>query len=137
MFITDKCSNLFWNMFYSKRIKISNNIILYVQSNPMSSNIRVLIKIYYICSILYFIRQIITWVHINKPRFILMLPFYFNICQWMNREKKSDFFLSRIRPKTSTYNSMTMSFSSSIYSSTLSLRLCLFANALGYCSFNC
>ena len=37
-------------------IKISNIIILWEQSNPMSSNIRVLIKIYYIYPILYFSR---------------------------------------------------------------------------------
>ena len=48
VYITDECSNLFWNMFYFKRIKISNIIILYIQSNPVSSNIRVLIKIYHI-----------------------------------------------------------------------------------------
>ena len=53
-FITVECSDLFWNIFYSKIIKISNIIILYAQSNPMSSNIRVLIKIYYISPILYF-----------------------------------------------------------------------------------
>ena len=48
VFITYKCSNFFWNMLYSERIKISNIITLYVQSNPMSSNIRVLVKIYFI-----------------------------------------------------------------------------------------
>ena len=53
-FIVNKCFNLFRNMFYSKRIKISNTIINHMQSNTMSSNIRILIKIYYICPILYF-----------------------------------------------------------------------------------
>ena len=60
---TDKCFNFFWNIFYIKTIKISNIIIFYVfqttfayiQSNPMSSNIRVIIKIYYIYPIPYFI----------------------------------------------------------------------------------
>ena len=50
----NKCFNFFWNMFYSKTIKISNIIIMNLQSNPMSSNIRVLIKIYFISPILYF-----------------------------------------------------------------------------------
>ena len=53
VFITDKCFNFFRNMFYSKTIKISNIIILYIQSNPMRSNIRVLIKIYYVSPFLY------------------------------------------------------------------------------------
>ena len=50
----NKYFDLFWNMFNSKTIKISNIIIQCIQSNPMSSNIRILIKIYYICPILYF-----------------------------------------------------------------------------------
>ena len=54
VFITDKCCSLFWNMLYSEIIKINNVTILYVQSNPVSFNIRVLIKIDYICPILYF-----------------------------------------------------------------------------------
>ena len=53
-------------MFNSKTIKISNIIIQYVQSNPMSSNIRVLIEIYYICIILYF-GQIISIINIINP----------------------------------------------------------------------
>ena len=121
VFIIDKYSNLDWNIFYSKAIKISNIIIFYVYSNPLGSNITVLIKIYYIPSIFYFIRQIILLVHINKPRFILIVHFHFNICQWMNWEKKIYFFLfwlSRIRSITSAYNSLTMSFTSSIYSFT-------------------
>ena len=54
VFITDKCSNLFWNMFYTKTIEISNIIIDYIQQNLISYNIRVLIKIYYISLILCF-----------------------------------------------------------------------------------
>ena len=44
----DKCFNFFWNMFYTEKIKVTNIIIPHIQSNPMSSNIRVLIKICYI-----------------------------------------------------------------------------------------
>ena len=54
IFMIHKCSNLVWNMFSSERIKISSIVILYVQNNPMSSNVRVLIKIYYIYPILFF-----------------------------------------------------------------------------------
>ena len=36
------------NMFYPKTIKISNIFIMNIQINPMSSNIRILIKIYYV-----------------------------------------------------------------------------------------
>ena len=43
-FIVNKCFNFFWNVFYTKRIKISN-IVIHMESNPMSFNIRVLIKI--------------------------------------------------------------------------------------------
>ena len=81
VFIIDKCSNLFWNIFYSKRIKISNVIILCIQSNPMSSNIGVLIKIYYICPMLYFL-QIISWIYTIKSRFILIIFLYFKIKGW-------------------------------------------------------
>ena len=54
VFIFDKCFNFFRNLFLVKRIEISNIIILHIQSNPMSFNIKVLIRIYYICPILYF-----------------------------------------------------------------------------------
>ena len=50
----NKCFNFFRNMFYSKRIKTSEIIIIHMQSNPMSFNIRILIKICYISPILYF-----------------------------------------------------------------------------------
>ena len=56
VFISNKCLNFFQNMFYSKRIKINNIIIIHMQSNPMSSNIRILIKIYYIYPILYLVK---------------------------------------------------------------------------------
>ena len=48
MFFFNKCFYLFRNMFYPKTIKISNIIIMNIQSNPMSSSIKVFIKIYYI-----------------------------------------------------------------------------------------
>ena len=51
--MNNKCFNFFPNMLYSKTIKISNAIIIYVQNNPMSSNIRVFINIYYISPMLY------------------------------------------------------------------------------------
>ena len=58
--VFDKFLNFFRSMFYSKTIKISNIIIIIIniQSNPISSNIRILIKIYYIYLILYLIRLI-------------------------------------------------------------------------------
>ena len=70
-FIPDKFFNFFRNMFHSKTIKISNIIITYPQSNPMSSNIRVLVKIYYISPILYF-WLIISSINTIKSRFILI-----------------------------------------------------------------
>ena len=82
VFITNNCFNFFWNMFYSERIKKSNVITFnvlwtscaYIQSNPMSSNIRVLTKIYYISSILYF-GDIISRITTIKSSFILITFF--------------------------------------------------------------
>ena len=54
----NKFFDFFWNMFYIKTVKISNIIIQCIQRNPMSSNFKVLIAIYYIWPILYFIREI-------------------------------------------------------------------------------
>ena len=54
VFIVNKYFYLFRSMFYTKRIEISNIFILHIQSNPMSPNIRVLIKICYISPILNF-----------------------------------------------------------------------------------
>ena len=56
VFISYTCFSFIWNIFFSKAIKISNIIILYVQSNTTGSNIRITIKVYYICFILYFNR---------------------------------------------------------------------------------
>ena len=72
VFIFNKCFNLFRNVFYSETIKISNIIIIHMQSNPMSSNIRILIKIYYKCPI--------SWVKTIKSRFIFIIFLYFKVC---------------------------------------------------------
>ena len=48
-----KMSDFFRNMFNSKVIKINSIIIKQIQSNLMSTNIGIFIKIYYICPILY------------------------------------------------------------------------------------
>ena len=59
-----------------KRIKISNIvIIIHMESNWMSSNIRILIKIYYICPILYF-RQIISRINTIKSWFIFIFLYF-------------------------------------------------------------
>ena len=52
--IINKYFNFFRKMFYTKRAEINNIVVLHIQSNPISSNIGVLIKIYYISPILYF-----------------------------------------------------------------------------------
>ena len=59
-------------MLYFKTIKIINIIIMNVQSNPMSANIRVLIKIYYISPILYLKDEAALKIH-----FVVFLPFLF------------------------------------------------------------
>ena len=48
-----KMSDFFRNMFNSNVIKINSIIIKQIQSNLMSTNIGIFIKIYYICHILY------------------------------------------------------------------------------------
>ena len=73
--IIELYANFFQNMFYSETIKISKIIILHIQSNPMSSNIRVLIKIYYISPILYF-WQIISRINTIKSWFILLFLYF-------------------------------------------------------------
>ena len=59
----------------------------------MSSNIRILIKIYYISSIFNFIRQIISRINPIKSRFILIIHLYFKACCWMGWNQK--YFLSQ------------------------------------------
>ena len=53
----------------------------------MNSNIRILIKIYYICSIFYFIRQIISRINSIESRFILIIRLYFKVCSSMWRNQ--------------------------------------------------
>ena len=74
VFIVNKCFNLFWNMFYTKTIKISN-IIIKIKSNPISSNIRVLILVYYISLILYF-SEIISRINTIKSRLTLIFLYF-------------------------------------------------------------
>ena len=78
VFIFHKFFNFFRKTFHSKAIEISNIIICHMQSNPMSSDIRVLIKIYCICCILYFL-WIISRVNTIKSRFILIIFLYFKV----------------------------------------------------------
>ena len=65
IFIINKSFNLFRNMFYTKRMEISNIIIMNKQSNPMSSNNGVLINIYYISPILYFSETLFLYFKIS------------------------------------------------------------------------
>ena len=67
---------IFWNVFNFKTSKICLRITVWVQSNPISTNIHILIKIYYICPIFSFIRQIITWINTIKYEIILIISFY-------------------------------------------------------------
>ena len=91
VFITNKFSNLLCYMFHSKRVKISNIIILHVQSNPMSYNIRVLIKIYYICPILYLLgRSSREYTLINLVHFDSTFLFQYSS---MDEFEKKSFFL--------------------------------------------
>ena len=96
VFMFNKCFNFFWNMFYTKTIEISNIVIIItiiiiiviiiinMQSKPMSSNIRVFIKVYYISPILYF-SEIIYRINIIKSWFILIILLYFKIGSRMGR----------------------------------------------------
>ena len=77
LFITNKMFHFLRNMFNSKTVKISNIIIYCIQSNPMSSNIRILMKIFYICPIIYCIRSIISRI----KSIILVIFSYFKICK--------------------------------------------------------
>ena len=83
-FISKEFSYFFWNMFDSKAIKACYIFNIYRQSNPMSSYRFILIKIYYICPILYF-RYIISWINTIKLRFILIIFLYFKTSQRMGR----------------------------------------------------
>ena len=76
LLINTLISMLIWNMFYTKTIKISNIIIIKIKSNPISSNIRVLILIYYISPILYF-SEISSRINTIKSRLTLIIFLYF------------------------------------------------------------
>ena len=56
----------------------------------MSSNIRILIKINYICSVFYFIRQFISTTNSIESRFISIIRLYFKVCQWVWSQKFLD-----------------------------------------------
>ena len=58
VFVSSDCLNLFRNVFNSKTVKINSNFIRDIQSNPMSSNICIFIKICYIYPILYFLGEL-------------------------------------------------------------------------------
>ena len=63
-----------WNLFNTKTIETFCFTIIIINSNPVSSNIVALIKIYYICPILYSLymcpNQTISWINTIKPRFV-------------------------------------------------------------------
>ena len=62
VFVTYNFFDFFWNVLDSKTVKVCHNIPrcldinFPIQSSPMSTNISILVKIYYICPIPYFIR---------------------------------------------------------------------------------
>ena len=109
-----KISNI---IIICKRIKISNIIIICPQNNPMSSNIKILIKIYDICPILYF-RLIISRINTIKSWFILTTFLYFKVLSKDKAVLKIHFVSI-----TSSYNSFpcsiySLTFTCSIYSPT-------------------
>ena len=77
VFITDKCSNLFWNLFYSERVKISNSIILYTQSNPMMLKDEAALKIHFVFMILPFLAFFIS---VNSSNNSLFSSIYCSTC---------------------------------------------------------
>ena len=85
IFITKKTSNLFRNLFNTNTVKINRMIIKHIKSNPMSANISILIKMYYICPTFYFIRQIFTWINAIKLGFILIIALFFKVRQRMRQ----------------------------------------------------
>ena len=72
----DELFDFFWNVFDSKTVKISYYITIWIQSNPMSADISIPVKIFWICLILYFIRQFITWIVLIKFVLILIMSLY-------------------------------------------------------------
>ena len=63
VFIPDKFFNFFRKVFNTITIKINNFTSLTKQSNPVCTYVCVFIKVYYLCPILYFFRQIISRIH--------------------------------------------------------------------------
>ena len=58
VFMSNKFFNFFRSMLNSKIIEINNFIVFTILSNPMCTNICIFVKIYYICSILYFLGKL-------------------------------------------------------------------------------
>ena len=54
IFISNEISNIVWNIFKSKTIKVCYIFSIHIQSYPMSSYWFILIKNYYICPTFYF-----------------------------------------------------------------------------------
>ena len=79
-FTSNKSFNFFRNMFKSKTFKINNFNISTIQSNQMSSNISMIIKVYYICPILYCLRKTISRINSIKFRFIFMIFLNLKVC---------------------------------------------------------
>ena len=73
-----------------KSVKICDSFIIYIQSYPMNSNIRIFININYIWSIFYFTGKIISTIETNKSRFILIIGLYLKVCQWVGSQNFLD-----------------------------------------------
>ena len=80
VFMSNKSFNFFRNMLYTKTIKVNNFIIFCIQINPMCAYICIFIKVYYICSIFYCFRQIMSRINTIKSGLIFVILFYFKIC---------------------------------------------------------
>ena len=58
VFILDKFFNLFRNMFSTKTIEINNFTSVRNSNNPMCAYICIVIKVYYVCPILYILGRL-------------------------------------------------------------------------------
>ena len=87
IFIPYEIFYFFWNMLNPKTIKVCYIIIINIQSNPMSFYLFILIKIYYLCLILYF-RKLISSIKAIKFRFIFIIILYFKISYRMGQHLK-------------------------------------------------
>ena len=63
VFVPDKFFNFFRKVFNTITIKINNFTSFTKQSNPVCTYVCVFIKVYYLCPMLYFFRQIISRIH--------------------------------------------------------------------------